>query len=106
MSVNFEKFKGYRYNMITWAYSDGLFWEDVAKYHMPGTKYSKSYLDFEPIGKFWEREKNKNEAYRRNGGQEGFGGDNAYASYEIVRYILYSLNLKSKRFRRKKEGKK
>jgi hypothetical protein len=22
---------------------------------------------------------------------EGFGGDNAYASYEIIRYILYSL---------------
>src|SRR3990172_1690620 len=86
-------FKGYRYNMIQWAYADAPGWRYPAQYHMPGTRYSASIKYFEPEGKFWVRERSPYERYRRDGGNEGFGGDNAYASYEIVRYILYSLHV-------------
>ena len=98
-------FKGYRYNMIQWAYADAPGWRYPAQYHMPGTRYSASIRDFEPEGKFWVRERSPYERYRRDGGNEGFGGDNAYASYEIVRYILYSLHVHNDDHRLQKPGK-
>ncbi len=91
--IEYKKFKGYRYNMIDWAYRDEQGWEEKAKNHEPNSKYSRNYRDIVPEGKFWDREKSKYEEYKRSGGEEGFGGDNAYASYEIIRYILYSLKL-------------
>jgi hypothetical protein len=87
-------FKGYRYNMISWKYRDSEGWEKFAQTHPTFTKYSESYEDITPTGKFWDREKSIYEDYRRSGGYEGFGGDNAYASYELVRYMLYAMNLK------------
>ena len=60
---------------------------------MPKTRYAASIKDFYPEGKFWAREQSPYERYRRDGGYEAFGGDNGYASYEIVRYILYSLHI-------------
>ena len=89
--VSYGEFKGYRHNMIKWAYRDDVGWEEEAQLHKPGTKYSKDFRNFSPEGKFWDREKSKFEEYRRAGGEEGTGGDNSYASYEIIRYILLSL---------------
>lgn len=91
--IDINNFKGYRYNMVTWTYSDPLGWEDVARTHPKGTQYASSFADFVVTGKFWDREKSIYERYRRENGEEGFGGDNMYASVEIIRYILYSLHL-------------
>jgi hypothetical protein len=98
-------FKGYRYNMIQWSYADAPGWKYPAQYHLPGTRYSDSIKDFEPEGKFWDRERSAYERFRRKGGPEGFGGDNAYASYEIARYILYSLHIHGEDNRLQKPGK-
>lgn len=89
--VNLNEFKGYRYNMITWAYQDSSGWEKKAKHHYPNSQYSSDLKSIAVKGKFWQREKSKYEKYRREGGIEGFGGDNAYASYEIIRYMLAAL---------------
>jgi hypothetical protein len=91
--TNFKDFTGYRYNMVSWAYRDSKGWEKDAINHEPGTPYSKDYGNIAPEGKFWERERSIYEKYRREGGMEGFGGDNNYASYEIIRYILYALKM-------------
>lgn len=90
---NYKDFSGYRYNMVTWAYRDGKGWKDEALKHEPDTSYSKDYRDAVQEGKFWKRERSKYEKFRREGGIEGFGGDNNYASYEIIRYILYALKM-------------
>lgn len=90
LEVKYDKFLGYRQNMVEWRYKDNA-WENYAKKHPPNTLYSGSPLDFIQAGKFWEREKSIYEAYRRDGGPEGFGGDNLYASSELIRYILFSL---------------
>jgi hypothetical protein len=86
-----DRFTGYIYNMVSWQYSDYLGWENTAKNHPKNTQYAVNPGDFVPIGKFWDREQSKFESYRREGGVEGFGGDNLYASSEIIRYILFSI---------------
>jgi len=102
LTVNLKKFKGYRYNMIKWAYSDPAGWEKTAKHHKNETKYSSDYKNYKPEGKFWDRERLKFEKFRRERGIEGYGGDNAYASYEIIRYILLALHKKGHRHRKLK----
>ncbi len=92
--TDYKDFTGYRYNMLSWAYRDGKGWVKDASRHKPGTRYSKNISDIVPEGKFWERERSKFEKFRREGGPEGFGGDNNYASYEIIRYILYALKIR------------
>lgn len=85
-------FKGYRHNMIQWPYADSPGWEHAAKYHLPNSRYAVNPREYVPEGRFWERERSVYERYRRDGGPEGFGGDNLYASREIARFIAYSLN--------------
>lgn len=84
-------FRGYRYNMVTWEYQDAAGWEKGARYHCPDSRYSSDLKTIKVNGKFWQREKSKFEKFRREGGMEGYGGDNAYASYEIIRYMLAAL---------------
>ncbi len=98
-------FKGYRYNMVKWSYADNRGWEHAARYRIPSSRYAPTYENFIPEGKFWERERSPYERFRRDGGEEGFGGDNAYASYEIIRYICYSLYLHGDDNRSQKPGK-
>ena len=86
-----NKFTGYIYNMVKWQYNDAPGWENTARNHPKNTQYAIDPKDFIPEGKFWEREKSIYESYRRDGGPEGFGGDNLYASTEIIRYLLFSL---------------
>ncbi len=92
-AVDHKKFRGYRYNMVHWAYRDGPGWEKTARLHPENGPYAKTISGFVPGGKFWEREKSVYEAYRRDKGEEGYGGDNMYATSELIRYILHSLEL-------------
>ena len=94
LKTDTANFKGYRHNMVSWKYKDEDGWEKFAESHPTFTRYSELYEDITPTGKFWDREKSIYEDYRRSGGYEGFGGDNAYASYELIRYMLYAMNLK------------
>ncbi len=98
-------FKGYRYNMIRWSYADDPGWEHAARHEIPLSRYASTLKDFVPEGRFWEREQSQYERYRRDGGPEGFGGDNAYASYEIIRYICYSMFLNGDDHPSQKAGK-
>jgi hypothetical protein len=90
-TVNRNGFRGYRYNMVRWNYRDAGGWEEEARAHPAYTQYSSELDTFAVRGKFWEREQSDYEVYRREGGNEGYGGDNHYASAEIIRYILLSL---------------
>ncbi len=103
--LDLESFMGYRYNMIEWSYKDRPGWEPFAARHYPHTRFSTDMSTFSPDGKFWERERSKYENFRRDNGEEGFGGDNAYASYEIIRYILHALTIKGERYHVQKPGK-
>ena len=102
---NITAFRGYRHNMTQWAYADAPGWEKNAAKHADYSPYSKNYRNVSPAGQFWDRERSKYESYRRDGGKEGFGGDNAYASYEIIRYILYSLKKNNGNYKHLTEGK-
>lgn len=100
-----EKFRGYRHNMVHWAYADPPGWEKDASADTRPLHYSKDFMDFKPEGKYWDRERSPYEKYKRDGGIEGFGGDNSYASYEIIRYIMYALDLKDVRHSNQIAGK-
>jgi len=86
-----EAFRGYRYNMVQWMYNDPPGWAHIAKYHPAKTAYADDIKQFEPDNAFFNREQSTFEKYRRDGGYEGYGGDNLYASNEIIRYVLYNL---------------
>lgn len=90
-TLDTRDFRGYRYNMISWRYADKRGWEEEAQKHPENTRYGKGADNFSAEGKFWNRERSVYERYRRAGGPEGFGGDNAYASYELIRYMLLAL---------------
>lgn len=91
--ADLDNFRGYRYNMVTWPYRDHIGWERWARTHPDNSPYAASAKKFVLAGKYWVREKSVYEKYKRDGGLEGFGGDNYYASAEIIRYILYSLGI-------------
>ncbi len=99
-----KDFMGYNYNMVSWAYKDPEGWEKIALKHPKKTRYANTHKEFSASGTFWDRERSKFEKYRRDGGEEGFGGDNLYASTEIIRYILFSLDLNGIRHKRQKLG--
>jgi N-acetylmuramoyl-L-alanine amidase len=86
---------GYKYNMVTWKYCDKPYWDLEAEKHADYTKYSLNFNTFRENGDFWDREKSVYEEYRRGSGFRDFGGDNYFATYEIIRYILMSLNSSS-----------
>jgi len=87
LSADKRKFRGYRHNMMQWIYADKEDWVETAKKHPPNSPYSFDLLNFTPEGPFWEREKDIPERWRRTEGEEGYGGDNLYASQELLRYI-------------------
>jgi len=89
--INPAGFKGYRYNMVGWRYRDDTGWEQRARNHPDFSPYSASPKTISLTGRYWDRERSIFERYRRDAGDEGFGGDNHYASAEIIRYILMSL---------------
>ena len=91
-SVDTDDFKGYKYNMVTWRYSDPPQWNLIAEKHPADSRYSSDYKTFKEEGDFWEREQSVYEGYRRGTSFKDFGGDNYFATYEIIKYILLSLN--------------
>jgi len=98
-------FRGYRYNMVTWNYQDERHWWKDAVEHQKNSQYSKNYYSFKAKGKFWKRENSIYEEYRRSKGLEGFGGDNAYASNELIRYVIMSLEENDSNFSKVQVGK-
>lgn len=82
-----SKYRGYRQNWVTWAYSDEESWIETALSQKRSTPYTPHLKYFDPSGKFWEREKSKPERWRRENGLESYGGDNYYAAKEIMRTI-------------------
>ncbi|MBN2039049.1 MAG: N-acetylmuramoyl-L-alanine amidase [Spirochaetes bacterium] len=105
LKIQKNRFSGYRYNMVNWRYKDPEKWEITAVKHPQNTRYSDDIRRFNPEGDFWDREKSVYESYRRDGGIEGFGGDNLYACSEIIRYILFSLYLSGDDHKKQKPGK-
>ncbi|HMV43757.1 MAG TPA: N-acetylmuramoyl-L-alanine amidase [Leptospiraceae bacterium] len=89
--TNKERFEGYRANMITWRYRDDIGWEK--KINKKEGPYAIDHSNFRAVGKFWDRERGKPELMRREGGPEGYGGDNLYASNELLRFLQYGLRM-------------
>jgi hypothetical protein len=85
-----DRNRGLRHNMVTWNYSDPAGWESLARMNQPGP-YSLKYKDFQTNGKFWDREKSEAERWRREGGPLGFGGDNHYATDELMRFLQFKM---------------
>ncbi len=93
-----EKNRGIRYNMIHWTYRDEPNWIEKAieqrEKNLPGS-YTLDYTKHIPEGKFWEREKSEQEYWRRETPIKKlgirFGGDNHYASDELLRYIQFGV---------------
>jgi N-acetylmuramoyl-L-alanine amidase len=90
--VDHMRFKGYARNMVQWAYADAKGWDTVAKNHPDGTSFASTINGLVLDGRYWDRERSAYEGYRRDGGPEGYGGDNFYSANEILRYALWSVN--------------
>jgi hypothetical protein len=90
--TDLNDYNGYKYNMVTWAYSDKPLWDLEAEKHSGNSRYASDFNSFREEGSFWEREQSVYEEYRRGTGFKSFGGDNYFATYEIIKYILFSLN--------------
>ncbi len=85
-AINPKKNRGIRYNMIDWIYADPPGWPKIYTPNEPG-RFALKFKDFRPEGKFWEREKGPGEAWRREDGVLGYGGDNHYATDELMRFV-------------------
>ena len=84
--LNENKNRGIRYNMIDWVYADPPGWPKLYNPNEPG-RFAQKFRDFRPEGKFWEREMAKPEHWRREDGPKGYGGDNHYATDELMRFV-------------------
>lgn len=85
LHTDHTRFRGHRHNLVTWRYADS---DSIVEslYGKSGERYATSLSAFEPLGPFWEREKSEPEDWRREGGEESFGGDNHFAGTEVLRY--------------------
>ena len=92
MTVDLSKNRGYRWNSLTWAYSDEPGWSIRAKAHKAGL-YTRDLKKYKPENRFFDRERGKPEQWRRSGGAEGYGGDNYYAAKELMRFTQYGLRM-------------
>ncbi len=102
-----EKNRGIRYNMVHWIYRDSPDWIVRAKMQMDNNTegpYALDYKKFKPEGPFWEREKSELEYWRREQPlldfNISFGGDNHYASDELLRFIQYGLRIQKPHLRK------
>ena len=93
-----KKNRGIRYNLIDWSYADKSKWAENIDYNKKGP-YTLDYKKFRARGAFWDRERSLQESWRREKGHLGYGGDNHYASDELLRFIQYGARLLSKDFR-------
>ncbi|MCB1174131.1 MAG: N-acetylmuramoyl-L-alanine amidase [Leptospiraceae bacterium] len=93
-----SKNRGIRQNMVQWSYADKPGWE--AKYN-PDQRgpYAIRHADFQASGPFFDRERSRFESWRRSGGPLGYGGDNHYASDELMRFAQYGFRTLAKELR-------
>ncbi len=91
LHAELNQFKGYKHNMIDWSYQDNLNWEEEGRLHADNSRYSSDMRTLVLEGKFWKRERSQYEFFRREKGKENYGGDNLYASNEVLRYIRMGL---------------
>ncbi len=91
---NFEQPRGIRHNLISWRYADPPGWIENYDSHAPGP-FALNYRQFQPVGKFWQRERQIGESWRREEGPLGYGGDNHYAADELMRFVQYGVRLLS-----------
>jgi hypothetical protein len=95
-----EKNRGIRSNLITWRYAENPGWEEIARKNEPGP-YSLDYRAFKAEGRFWDRERGVAEVWRREGGPLGYGGDNHYASDELLRFVQFGIRVSNQKGRGK-----
>ena len=98
--VNFDAPRGIRQNLISWAYKESSQWHKNYNPHQPGS-YALNYKDFQAKGLFWQREKGQAEKWRREGGKLLYGGDNHYASDELLRFVQYGVRALRPKMRKK-----
>lgn len=89
-AIDRSKNRGIRYNMFQWRYRDPPGWEVLYNPDEPGP-YALDFREFRAEGPFWDREKAQPELWRREGGPLGYGGDNYYASDELLRFVQFGL---------------
>ncbi|MBN1899022.1 MAG: hypothetical protein JW827_09610 [Spirochaetes bacterium] len=86
-----NRFLGLGYNMIDWDFRDSSGWFKNFNDKEDNPHYQTDLKKWQAQGKFWERETMKVELKRRQGKRYP-GGDNQYASAEIIKYIRNILN--------------
>ncbi len=91
--------RGIRHNLISWAYKESEDWYKRYRPEQAGP-YALRYSDFQAKGKFWEREASLPEHWRREDGVLGYGGDNHYATDELLRFVQYGLRLLGPKMRK------
>lgn len=87
---NENKNRGIRSNLISWRYAEEDGWERNYDPEAPGP-YAQDWEKWRPEGPFWDRERGQAEEWRREGGPLGYGGDNHYASDELMRFVQYGV---------------
>lgn len=95
-----QKNRGIRYNMVQWRYADPPGWEKLARLNQSGP-YSKKHCKFIANGRFWDREKGQPEAWRREIGYLKFGGDNHFATDQLMRFVQFGVRLQVEQLRTK-----
>ena len=91
--LNYDRFSSYSYNMVSWRYADKPGWEISASKHPHNSQYSDNIDTLALNSPYWQRERSVYESYRRENGNDGFGGDNYFSAMEIIRFALTSLFL-------------
>ncbi len=87
---NWAASRGIRHNLVSWVYKESENWHKSYNPNQSGP-YALKYQDFQPKGKFWDRERSQAERWRREGGVLGYGGDNHYASDQLMRFVQYGV---------------
>lgn len=97
--VDTSKNRGLRHNMIGWRYADPPGWWKLYDPAQPGP-YATDFKNWRPEGPFWDRERGQAEDWRREGGVMGYGGDNHYATDELMRFVQYGVRVQAPSRRR------
>ena len=100
--INFSAARGIRHNLVSWAYKESDNWAKDYRPNQAGP-YALKYRDFEAKGKFWDRERSQAESWRREGGPKLYGGDNHYATDELLRFVQHGVRILRPAMREKKK---